>query len=109
MVDKNTKEISKKLDVEQSKKADAEIAKAKAEIDFTYTITNNWDKISKKFDGKAAPQDVIMTLLSCIIADVKTNLEESAYGQFLDIIWTEYAKQLLPHLLEKKIEGKEDK
>ena len=85
-----------------SAEKDAELEEAKSEIDFTYTITNNWDTIKKDFKWTASPQDVVMTLLSCLISDVKTNLQESAYEEFLDIIGIEYAKQLLPHLLEKK-------
>jgi len=80
-----------------------------SKIDFTYTITNDGNNITKKFDWTAPAQDVVLTLLSALISDIKANIDPNDYEKMLNFIWTQYAEKLLPDMLEKSmVEWKED-
>ena len=69
-------------------------------INFTYIIRNDGKTISKKFEWQATPKSVVATLLTILINDIKYNVDPSEYKEVLDLIGTQYARELLPELLE---------
>jgi hypothetical protein len=65
-------------------------------MNFIYSITNDGKQIQKKFEWDANPQDVIMTLFSCMIGDIKTNIQPDAYEEILNYLVLQYKALLLP-------------
>jgi hypothetical protein len=65
-------------------------------MNFTYSIINDGKQIQKKFEWDASPQDVIMTLFSCMIGDIKTNIQPEAYEEILNYLVLQYKALLLP-------------
>jgi hypothetical protein len=68
-------------------------------ISFTYNITNDGHVIKKDFNGEASPQDVILTLFSCMIGDIKSNIHPSEYENILGFLVTQYRATLLPNVI----------
>ena len=64
-------------------------------ISFTYTINNDGKTITKNFVGDWSPQDVILTLYSCIIGDIKTNIMPEQYKTMLDFLDNHWRQALL--------------
>lgn len=92
----------KKAEVEETTaekvvKNDEAVAEHQPEPNFTYSIINDGNQIKKQFDGIATPQQVIITLFSCMIGDIKTNVAPEEYENILDFFITQYKAQLLPN------------
>ncbi len=69
------------------------------DINFTYIIKNDGKGITKKFEWTWGTEDVLLTLLTVLIQDVKTNINPEGYESFLNFIWTQYATELMPEKL----------
>jgi len=99
--------INNSMPAKKSTTSKSPVSKVKKDfnkINFAYVIKNDWKQISKKFEWEWGSEDIILTLLTVLISDVKTNIAPEGYKSFLEFINIQYVKELMPELIENNWE-----